>query len=128
MLPPPARFHRQSAPGETETAVAPSDAIADRWADLHACAAEVAEHAGLGDEPVDAGPVGFPRQLEKILQSRRDLALQGLGDIDAMLAHGLTALRAHPGRSGDTLAPAQALWREFQCARDSVIALAEPED
>ena len=56
--------------------------------------------------------------------ARLALARDALGDIDAILQPGLTALRNIQARGQDTTAPALALWREFHALRSSLLVLA----
>ena len=77
-------------------------------------------------------PEVTPQPLAPLIENARDwqrnLAAQGLADIEAMLVPGLTALATLTARGQDTAAPALALWREFHAARSSVLAALPPAE
>ncbi|MEE4153174.1 MAG: hypothetical protein V2I27_03365 [Erythrobacter sp.] len=98
--------------------------LADRWALLHAAAARVAELAELAPDRENGEIAGFPGAIEMADPWRRELAAQGLEDIEAMLRPGLFALETIIARGGSPLAPALALWREFHGAREALLRLA----
>jgi len=105
--------------------VAPASdaALAAQWELVHARAAALCSLAQIA-------PEAAPEPLAPLLGSARDwqrnLAAQGLGDIEAMLSAGLSALAALSARGQETHAPALALWREFHSARASVLAALQP--
>ncbi len=102
-----------------------SEALAQRWEELHAQAAELAELAAIAPESFGKGLACFPERFEAASQWQRELVWQGIEDIDAMMQPGLTALRTIALRDQAVTAPALALWREFFCARNAVLALVE---
>lgn len=80
--------------------------------------------AALSQEEISDEIARFPDQIRSIGGARWTLACETLGDIDAMLRPGLSALQAISSRGGDTTAPALVLWREFHAARSALMALA----
>lgn len=99
--------------------------LAQRWEDLNATATQLAKAADLAPERPDARITRFPSMLEGAAEWQRELAWQGLEDIDAMMQPGLTALNVLAERGNDATAPALALWREFYSARDAVVSVIE---
>jgi hypothetical protein len=100
-----------------------ADAFAQRWDDLHQQAAQLAALADLACEAPQPDLVDFPARLHLARPWQRELAWQGLEDIDAMMRPGLAALRVIVARGRDATAPALALWREFHAAREAVMGL-----
>jgi hypothetical protein len=94
-------------------------ALVAHWDALHTSAATLGKLARIAPETATAP---FDRLVETALPWQRTLAAQGLDDIAAMLAHGLTALGTLTARGQETAAPALALWREFHAARAGVLA------
>ena len=107
------QFLAQDYPGETGS-------VELKWAVLSNAAAIVAELAGV--EPV--GQHGFPKAIFTTQGWRRELAENGLDDIVAVLEPGIAALIAVNARGADPQPAAQALWQEFELARDALLALA----
>ena len=105
-----------------EAAREPVGSLAQRWHDLHDKAARIADLGGLAREDDSVALDGFAARLGKASGWQRDLAWQGIEDIDALLRPGLAALGTLVDRGQDASAPAQALWREFHAARDAVLA------
>ncbi len=105
----------------------PAGSLAQKWRDLHASAEQLAGLARLSAEPFDARLAAFPDLLADAGEWQRDLASQGLEDIDAMMRPGLAALGTVTARGLDASAPAQALWREFHHAREAVLSLVQPQ-
>ncbi|MFL0355084.1 hypothetical protein ACI5KX_01290 [Erythrobacter sp. GH1-10] len=103
----------------------PVGALARRWDELHRQAAELAGLAQLsgGAETHDAA--NFAERLTAAQQWQRELAWQGIEDIDAMMQPGITALKVITARGQDAGAPALALWREFHAAREAVLDMLE---
>lgn len=101
--------------------------LAERWADLHANASLLAALADLGPEASDAELAAFPAMVGEASEWQRELAWQGVDDIQAMLRPGLVALNTIIARGGDAQAPALTLWREYYEARSAVMALVNPE-
>ncbi len=98
-------------------------ALSAQWETLHARAGELCALAGIAPEEA-------PEPLAPLLGSarewQRNLAAQGLGDIEAMLGAGLAALATLAARGQEPHAAALALWREFHAARASVLAALQP--
>lgn len=65
----------------------------------------------------------MPTMLGEATEWQRELAWQGLEDIDAMMRPGMAALSSLEGRGQDVTAPALALWREFFNARGAVMSV-----
>ncbi len=97
--------------------------MAKRWDDLHARAGELAELAAISHKPFNSDLPRFAEDLATASDRQRRLAGQAIEDIGAIMKPGLTALRTIAVRDQDTTAPAIALWREFQSARESVLAI-----
>ncbi|MEL7190660.1 MAG: hypothetical protein AAGK17_13995 [Pseudomonadota bacterium] len=106
-----------------KVAVKPAGSLAQRWEDLHAQAAHLAELAHLAPEPFGQDLAEVPVMLGEANEWQRELAWQTLEDIDAMMQPGMVALRTIVARGQDANAPALALWREFHAARGSVMGL-----
>lgn len=101
----------------TQTDAAP---LAARWTALHAAAEVVASLAGI--------PAGQPQDIaaaERVGGWRLNLVRQGIDDIAAMMEPGLAALLTVHGQGGDPRPAAAALWREFDRARQPLLALAQ---
>jgi len=64
--------------------------------------------------------------LDEASEWQRQMASQGIEDIDAMMRPGLTAIATITQRGADVQAPAMTLWREFHHAREAVLALVQP--
>ncbi|WP_390584799.1 hypothetical protein [Erythrobacter sp. MTPC3] len=105
-----------------QQAARPVAALAKRWDELHASAAELAHHAGLAPDNAVTDAATFEDALAKAHQWQREAVWQGIEDIDAMMQPGLTALKTIVARGQDAAAPALALWREFHFAREAVWA------
>jgi hypothetical protein len=97
-------------------------AFAARWIALHDAAAVVAGLAGADDDR-RAALAGYPDAVAAIGGWRARLALQGMDDLGAVLATGLTALLSVHRAGGDAAPPARALWQEFLAAREGLLAL-----
>ncbi|MCK0129666.1 hypothetical protein [Erythrobacter sp. F6033] len=104
-----------------EQATRPIQALAQKWDDLHSRAAEVAALAQLAPEKSDQDADRFATALGQSAEWQRELAWQGIEDIDAMMQPGLRALKVITARGMDANAPALALWREFHMAREGVL-------
>ncbi len=104
----------------------PLSSLANRWADMHSSSAQLAKVAALAPEPFDDKLAAFPNLLEGASDWQRDMAWQGIEDIDAMMRPGLAALGTITARGQDASAPALALWREFHHAREAVLTLVQP--
>lgn len=110
---------RESADAAKE----PLGSLARRWEDLHEQAAGLAALAGLAPEATGSAVIGFSARLGEASEWQRELAWQGIEDIDAMMRPGLAALETLTARGQEAAAPALALWREFHAARDAVLAV-----
>jgi hypothetical protein len=114
-------------PSEDALAAAEANAaIEAAWAALHAQAARLALLARISPEPAEVQD-GFAALLRLARPWQRSLISQGMDDIAAMLASGLTALATLSGRAQDTAAPALALWREFHAARAALLGVLKAE-
>lgn len=111
---------REAASGSTGT----QETLASKWADLHDQAARLAQIASLSPEPFAGAVAAFPAQISDASEWRRELAWQGIDDIEAMMRPGLAALATLVQRGAAANAPALALWREFYYARGAVMELA----
>ncbi|MEM1195311.1 MAG: hypothetical protein AAGH57_04350 [Pseudomonadota bacterium] len=100
--------------------------LASKWEDLHQQAAQLARLADLSPEPFTGEVAAFPAQVGEASEWQRELAWQGIDDIDAMMRPGLAALATLTRRGLAANAPALALWREFYDARGAVMALTKP--
>ena len=108
---------------DTARAIQPTQALAERWRQLHRSAQELAKLAQLGTDGSAMDGETFAARLEQAQGWQRDLAWQSVSDIDAVMQPGLTALRVVTSRGQDASAPALALWREFHAARESLLAI-----
>lgn len=122
---PPGAPDRTAADCSGESA--PKGSLAEKWADLHDQATGLARLAQLSPEPYAGTLAAFPAQIGDASKWQRELAWQGIEDIDAMMQPGLAALATLQRRGISASAPALALWREFYEARGAVLALARRE-
>lgn len=97
-----------------------------RWAALSEAGTVVAALAGIEPETSDKQVRNFPALIRDCEDWRRDLAVQGIEDLQAIMEPGLAALLAINARGNDCRAAALALWREFLTARAAVIGLLPP--
>lgn len=104
----------------------PVGSLAQRWEELHQTSATLAALADLAPERYDAELAAMPAMLGEATEWQRELAWQGLEDIDAMMRPGLAALSRLEGNGQDATAPALALWREFFNARGAVMSVIAP--
>ena len=105
----------------------PVGSLTRRWEDLHHSAAQLARAAALSPEDFDGDLAAFPAMLGEANEWQREMAWQGIEDIDAMMRPGLAALNTLTERGNDATVPALALWREFHHAREAVLALVHNE-
>lgn len=98
--------------------------LAGKWKDLHARAARLAKLAELSPEAFEGAIADFPRHVSQAPDWQRELAWQGIDDIEAMMRPGLAALETLRQRGTAANAPALALWREFYTARGAIMSLA----
>lgn len=107
----------------TSTETVSGVGIAAHWTAINEAGQEIGRFAALAPEQMDDCLTDFPDAIEAAGGTRLLLARETIGDIDAMLQPGLTALRAIAARGQDTTAPAIALWREFHASRSALLAL-----
>ena len=69
---------------------------------------------------------GFPEAMRDVGGWRFTMALQGVDDLAAIMEPGLSALLAAHASGADAPAAAQALWEEFQSARNALMGLVLP--
>ena len=100
-----------------------STSLAEKWQGLHAQAEELAGLAAISAEAFGAALQAFPDRIARANEWQRELAWQGIEDIDALMQPGLVALQTITARGQDASAPALALWREFYAARNAVLAI-----
>ncbi|WP_298288842.1 hypothetical protein [Novosphingobium sp.] len=105
---------------------AAASAMSMKWAAVHDAAAAVGELAGEPPEFRKPDVRNFPAIMRDTGGWRFIVAQEGVDDLAAIMEPGLTALLALHGRGAPTLAPAQALWHEFQSARAALLALIPP--
>ncbi len=105
----------------------PLDTLAKRWKELHDISTQLAKVADLAPEPFDDELAAFPELLGNASDWQRTMAWQGVEDINAMMRPGLSAVGTITARGQDASVPALALWREFHHARETVLALVQPE-
>jgi hypothetical protein len=106
---------------------APS-AISVQWDALHDAAGAVAALAGLAAEDPGAQVRDFPALIHDAGGWRLDLASNGIADLAAMMTPGVRALLAVSTRGQDPTPAALTLWREYQEARDALLALVPGRD
>lgn len=104
------------------------DAATRKWIALHDAAAVVAALAGVAPEAPNAALTRFADAIGRAPHWRRELAVQGIEDLAAIMEPGLSALIAVQAARGDASAPAHALWLEFVASRDALLTLAPPPD
>lgn len=95
-----------------------------KWSALHDAAQAVAAIAGAQVRPVPAEIRNFPAVARDAGGWRRDLVEQGVEDLSAIMEPGLAALLAALARGANPRGAAQALWNEFNAARDAMLDLA----
>lgn len=100
--------------------------IAGRWTAIHEASAAVAALAGRHSDAAVNEIHSFPVLIGDADEWRREEADKGISDIAAVMEAGLSALLAVNARGGDPRPAAEALWREFEDARNSVLALLPP--
>ena len=101
--------------------------IGSKWSAIHDAAATVGKLAGVSDEERKPEVRNFPAAIRDAENWRREAAEQGIEDLSAILEAGLSALLAAHARGANPNAPALALWREFNAARDALLALVPPD-
>lgn len=104
----------------------PVSAMSRRWEALHESADRLARMAHLSPDRDAAATDAFAAMLDEATGWQREIASQGIEDIDAMLQPGMAALATLAQRGQDATAPALALWCEFHHARDAVLSAVRP--
>jgi len=116
-------------PGWREVAAKDSaSGLAERWEQVHEAAARLAHLAYLSPERPSSEIASFAVAWERAGAAQRELALQGIEDIEAMMKPGLAALETIIARGSAPTAAALALWREFHGAREALLALVRGAD
>jgi hypothetical protein len=111
-------------PADSSAARGASSLMARQWAAVQEAAGAVAMLAGLAPEKPGPRERNFIAQVQALGGARLKLAENHVADIAAFMQPGLAALLAVNARGQDATAPALALWREFWCAREALLALA----
>lgn len=101
----------------------PIESMIARWQSTHATVNRLASLAGLGKEQQPASQRAFVRALEQAAEWQRELAWQGVEDIEAIVDSGMEALAVLEARGQDVSTPALALWREVHAARRGVMGM-----
>lgn len=117
------------SPEPTPRAPLPSDeaaSLAAGWELLHEAGEAISGMAQLGSEPLMLVPRDFARRAAAAGPARLALAEQAIDDCAASLHTGLTALMIAADAGRDCTAAALTLWREFDRARSSLLALTAP--
>ena len=102
--------------------------LAAGWALLHEAGNAVAELAQLGGETSALGAREFAMRAAAAGPARLALAEQAIDDCAAALHYRLTALIAASEQGRDCTAAALTLWREFDRARNGLLALTAPHN
>ena len=119
---PPDQMRAMREPGTAERV----GTLAGRWDELHDTANKLAAIAGLASESPHYGRDVFAAKLSDASAWQRDLARQGIDDMEAMVEPGVRAIGTLQARGSDASVPAQALWRELHHALEAVLAMVEP--
>ena len=114
------------AAGRAQFGKASASAMSMKWSALHDAATAASMLAGVAAKPMTAEQRNFPAVMRDAGGWRRELAEQGIEDLNAIMEPGIAALLAVHARGVDPTAAASALWREFVTARDALFALAPP--
>lgn len=116
-------------PPDDDRPVASRDAVsglADGWALLHEAGEAIARLAQFGRDGNPISPREFAMRAAAAGPARLALAEQAIDDCAAALHTGLTALIVGAETGRDITAAAVTLWREFDRARDGLLALTAP--
>lgn len=103
----------------------PIDSMIARWHTIAGDTSKLAALAGLHERASPQHPEAFLRALEQASEWQRELAWQGVEDIEALMQSGMAALDVLKQRQRDSRIPAMTLWRELDAARRSVMAMLE---
>lgn len=101
----------------------PIESMIARWQSIEATANKLARLAGLAQDHEQASQADFVRALDQAIEWQRELAWQGVEDIEAIMFSGMGALAVLESRGQDVQIPAMALWREIHAARSSVLTM-----
>ncbi len=101
----------------------PARSLGIEWELLLDSGARVAKLAGEIDWG-DACARELLNQFEKMAPAHRTLLEQHVADLADIMQPGLLRLESVAAKGRDVQVDAEALWREFLCARNSIIALA----
>lgn len=104
----------------------PIDSMIARWHTIAGDTGKLAVLAGLHEGTPPQHPEAFLRALELASEWQRELAWQGVEDIESLLQSGMAALDVLKQRGQDSRVPAMTLWRELDTAQRSVMAMLEP--
>lgn len=104
----------------------PISTMSRRWDALHETANRLAQMAHLSPDRHSPTTDAFSEMLDHATGWQREVAAQGIDDIDAMMQPGMAALATLAQRGQDATAPALALWCEFHHARDAVLSAVRP--
>ena len=113
------------SPHREQTADCPAG-LAAGWALLHEAGDAIADLAQLGREHAAVAPRDFAMRAAAAGPARLAAAEQAIDDCAAALHSGLTALVTATEQRRDCTAAALTLWREFDHARDGLLALTAP--
>ena len=94
-----------------------------KWTALREAGDVVAALAGV--EPAE--PFDFPALVRDAAEWRRALAERGVEDMTAAIRPGVAGLSALAAQGTDPRPAALALWREFACAREGLLAVMAPD-
>lgn len=70
----------------------------------------------------------FPDLIQEVGGWRLDHTEKAISDLAAVMEPGIKALLSVNARGADPQPAAKALWQEFECARDAVLALLPPAE
>ena len=122
----PLPAHAHSPASDRDPAVTGACGLTAGWALLHEAGDAIADLAQLGGDSLVLPPREFAMRAAAAGPARLALAEQSIDDCAAALHTGLTALIAGAEAGRDITAAALTLWREFDRARDGLLALTAP--
>jgi hypothetical protein len=105
----------------------PIDSMIARWHTIVGDTGQLAVLAGLHEAAAPGQADAFLRALAQASEWQRELAWQGVEDIEALMQSGMAALDVLSERGQDARIPAIALWREVDSARRSIMAILEAD-
>ncbi len=103
-----------------------SGAMEIKWVALGDAARVVATLAGLPQQPVQPAMPNFLAVMDNVGGWRRNMAVQGIADLSAIMEAGLAALLAVHTRGANPAPAAVALSQEFEIACAALLALRPP--